>query len=133
MIDETKSHIPCWLVWSTSEKGNVTLEAISLIYSHAKYTKKVLLDGRKEIISVKIEPSECNHMFAVDLDSKWLESYGKDSSKRFLDFHTEVIRKDLTMAKKIATKIIRAVGNKNDEEIRKSILEWINIFGLYQE
>lgn len=134
MIDETKSRIPCWLVWATYENGQVNLEAISLVYSHAKYAKKILLQERKNnIVSIKIEPSECNHMFQADLDSKWLEGYGKDASKRLVDFHTDVISKDLTIAKKLGTKIIRAIGRNNDEDIRKAVVEWVSIFGMYQE
>ncbi len=134
MIDETKSRIPCWLVWATYDNGNVNLEAISLIHAHAEYARDILLQERSSnIVSVKIEPSECNHMFQADLDSKWLEGYGEGASKRLVEFHTEAIQKDLTTAKRLGTKIIRAIGDKNDKNIRSSIVEWVSIFGMYQE
>lgn len=135
MIDETKARIPCWLVWATYVNGNTNLEAISLVHSHAKYAKKILLEerGNENVVSVRIEPSECNHMFQADLDSKWLENYGKEASKRLVEFHTEAIGKDLTTAKKLGTRIIRALGNKNDVELRKAVVEWTSIFGMYQD
>jgi len=133
MIDETKPKIPCWLVWANYENGQVNLESISLNYSHAKYAKRILLQERvTNIVSVKIEPSECNHMFQADLDSKWLEEYGRSAAKRLVDFHTETIEKDLTTAKKLGTKIIRAIGKRDDESVRKAVVEWISIFGMYQ-
>lgn len=133
MIDETESRIPCWLVWSTSEEGNITLEAICLVYYYAKHVKETLLENRDTITSVKIEPSECNHMFAADLDNIWLANYGNDAARRLVKFHTEVSDKNLTMAKRLTTKIIRAIANKDERKIRESISDYVNIFGLYQE
>jgi hypothetical protein len=111
----------------------MTLEAICLVHYYAEHIRETLLENRDMIISVRIEPSECNHMFAADLDSIWLANYGKDAARRLVKFHTEVRDKNLVMAKKLTSKIIRAYGNGDTNKIRESISDWVNIFGLYQE
>jgi hypothetical protein len=81
MIDETKTRIPCWLVWSTTERGVVTLEAIGLTNTYAKQARTVLLSSGR-FISVRIELSECNHLFGPDLDETWWKMYGEAAKER---------------------------------------------------
>lgn len=83
MIDENKSRIPCWLVWAASQTGVVTLEAVTLTIDRARTYRKVLLESpARDYVSVRVEPTEANHMFGPDLDQVWWQQYGEQALQR---------------------------------------------------
>jgi hypothetical protein len=68
--------IPCWIVWSTSSSGNVTMEAIALTNARAMQYRETLLASNRNYVLVTIERSEVNHLLAADMDELWSELYG---------------------------------------------------------
>ena len=76
MIDETKSRIPIWLIWATTDNGLTTLVAVTLPNSRAGSYRKVILRD-PHVITVKIEPSEANHLFNPSWDGAWQTAYGE--------------------------------------------------------
>ena len=114
MIDENKPKIPCWLIWSTTNTGLVTLESICLANWIAKSHKQMLQDERvKNFISVKIEKAEANHLFAADLDQKWWAEYGEASAKRN---EMEVVNIE---------KNRREIAEKHIKEFREAVSEYM--------
>lgn len=92
MIDETEPRIPCWLVWSTAQNGAVTMEAIGLTRSYANQARTVLLASNRDFVQVKIEKSECNHLFGPDLDEMWWKFYGEGAQDRVAELMQETLR-----------------------------------------
>lgn len=126
MINENEPHLPCWLVWSTSMDGLVTLEAISLTQWYAESTRRLLLRERGDrLISVKIELSQCNHMFAGDLDQKWWQLYGEQAAIRVENTRVDIVKKQLEIARKLGSAMLKAIKSENDNAIRKAALDWI--------
>lgn len=85
MIDEHKSRIPCWIVWSTGITGIVTMEAIALTNYRAVTYRKVLLASGRNYVKVTIEATEANHLLAGDMDNLWFKMYGEDAQRRRRD------------------------------------------------
>jgi len=128
MIDEYSSHIPCWLVWSTSAGGLVTLEAICLNNKYAKSVREVLLRDRVgQLVRVTIEKSEANHMFAGDLDEKWWKLYGQEANNRLENTQIEMLKKLLKTYQDAGDKILDAIKSGDKITINKAILNWIHI------
>jgi len=126
MIDENKPKIPCWVIWSTSENGLVTLEAIDLAHWIAKSHKKLLENEvTRKFVMVKIEKSEANHLFAGDLDEKWWEMYGEQVNKRSETIKVESLRKENEHAIECIKKIredLRQHNKTGDMDILRKIM-----------
>ena len=126
MIDENQPRIPCWLVWSTSINGLVTLESISLTPKHAEYARRILLDERYDkLIDVKIEKSECNHMFAGDLDEIWWKLYGEQAEKRTENTRVDMIKGQLNTAIKLGEALIETIKIYDEKAMIKAASDWI--------
>lgn len=130
MIDETKPKIPCWLTWSTTVDGLVTLESICLTNWIAVQHKKMLQDERiKRFISVKIEPAEANHLFAADLDEKWMAEYGQEAFKRNESAIVDILvkeRNDLRIiVKELRSGIKEYITTGKDKNLRSAMqMSW---------
>jgi len=93
LVDVTKPHIPCWLVWVTSENGLVTLMAIALTQKISDQYRDLLGKSGK-YVRVKIEKTEANHLFVGSLDELWWEMYGTDAMERIEDDLLDFARKE---------------------------------------
>ena len=64
-----EQRLPCWLVWTLSESGQVVLRGIYLSREQANVARKGAEHERQWIRSY-IEASTVNHMYAGDLATK---------------------------------------------------------------
>ena len=95
MIDETKSKIPIWLIWAATDNGLTTLVGVTLTNSRAvSYRKTILRDPH--VITVKIEPSEANHLFNPQWDYAWQKAYSGPQLAKLAEQATEVERQRRT-------------------------------------
>lgn len=95
MIDETKSRIPIWLIWATTDNGLTTLVGVTLNNTRANSYRKVILND-PHVITVKIEPSEANHLFNPHWDSAWQSAYGESQLTKLIEQAQEVERQRCT-------------------------------------
>ncbi len=95
VIDETKSRIPIWLVWATTDNSLTTLVGVTLTNSRAvSYRGVVLMDPH--VIAVKIEPSEANHLFNPQWDTAWQNAYGEPQLTKLVEQTRDVERQRTT-------------------------------------
>jgi len=75
MINPKQSRIPAWLLWATTKNGLVTLASITLNQTRA-ITYKEIIEQDTEVVTVKIEKTEANHLFHPDWEEQWQNAYG---------------------------------------------------------
>jgi len=61
------------------------MEAIALTQYRANTYRKTLLASDRDYISVRVEPTEANHLLAADMDQVWFKMYGEEAQKRRRD------------------------------------------------
>jgi hypothetical protein len=76
MIDETRSQIPIWLLWVEAASGLVSLGAVTLVQWRARRYRKIILEDPK-VVSVRVEPSEANHLYNPLWEDAWQKVYGE--------------------------------------------------------
>jgi len=70
MIDKNQNRIPCWIVYSLSTGGNLTMHAICLTNSRANtYRKALEYEENIQRVRIWIEASEVNHLFNYDIQN----------------------------------------------------------------
>ena len=124
MIDETKTRIPIWLVWSTSQNGLVSLEAVALTNQYARSARAILLTGRPTLVRVYIERTEANHLFAVDLEQMWWRLYGSEVSdyvERRKETHSEKVKQT---AIRLGNALFDAIAQGDKQNVAIAAMEW---------
>ena len=67
MLDETKAHRPCWLVWVLERSGETTLRAVDLTAEIAERHRLALV-AEERYVRVYVESSLANHLYGGLID-----------------------------------------------------------------
>lgn len=121
MIDETKSKIPIWLIWATTDNGLTTLVGVTLNNTRANSYRKVILND-PHVITVKIEPSEANHLYNPHWDDAWQSAYGEPQLTKLIEQAQEVERQRSIQLEHQLSQALEALGRaaKRIEELEGS-------------